>query len=98
MINKFLLGMLAVAISLTCSAQSYKTQWEAEPGKMLYHLIFGMKGKVVSTDAISWPDGRSATIQYIKTDATMYKCVDFYNGSFQETGNMCYRLKKWPST
>ncbi len=75
----------------------YQPQWEPDPGTMLYSLLFQMDGEIVGTDSLAWPDGRSAMYQYIKTDKGLYRCVDYHDESFVETGNFCWKLKKWPN-
>lgn len=73
----------------------YQRQWEPEPGQMLYSLIFDLDGEIVATGSLTSPDGRSALVHYIKTKDFFYRCIDYQNQSFTETGHFCWKLKKW---
>lgn len=87
--------LYAFAVGSVNGAESQQ-QWEPVPGQMLFSLIFDSDGKIVGTDSLSWPDGRSAMVQYIKTKGSFYRCIDYHDVSFSETGNFCWKLKKWP--
>ncbi len=87
---------LALIFSAPVFADNYQPQWEPVPGIMLYALLFGGGGEIVGTDSVSWPNGRSAMFQYVKTKEALFRCIDYHDESFIETGNNCYKLKKWP--
>ena len=91
-----LLGLLitGLVISLKSPAQEVPTQWEAQPGLAVHEIISNKGGKIISTDALPWPDGRSALILYIKTKTEVFRCVDWKQSDFQDSGFMCFKLIK----
>jgi hypothetical protein len=68
------------------------SQWIPEPGTSARdHLATG--ARIVSTDALTWPDGRSALIVYLAKDSEVFRCIDWYNRDFTPTGFSCNRLE-----
>ena len=93
---KALVALLLLIGSSAHCGEFYTPQWEPTPGVMLYWLVVESDGEIIGTDSLSWPDGRSALFQYVKTKDGLYRCVDYHDEAFRETGNMCYKSKKWP--
>ena len=99
-----LLKKLIIACVLAISLQSVNgadadkrvaSPWALVPGLSLPKLMRSeqLKG-ILGTDAITWPDGRSALIIYVGMGVNFYRCVDFFDVSFRGTGHACYKLKR----
>lgn len=69
--------LLSVLIFSISAAAEYKQQWVPAPDRMLFTLIFDSDGVIMGTDALLWPDGRSAMIRYIKIKDSFYRFVDY---------------------
>ncbi len=66
-------------------------QWVVELENSLKdYLLDG--GKIVSSSALMWPDGRPSLIVYVVKGKETIRCVDWYNRDFTSNGFMCYRL------
>jgi len=109
----FLISIFGFPFSLLAEELPKSSGWTVVPAYSLYdELYYPIKGfpaiagksedyksELISTDALSWPDGRSALITYIKISNIKddsywyYRCVDFMTVDFQENGQMCYELR-----
>lgn len=74
------------------ASQITSNQWVIQPGKSIYSILYDEGGVIESTDALPWPDGRSALIIYIRTDNAFYRCVDYKDQSFESSWFICYKL------
>lgn len=86
----------AIAVSLlatgVAAAESPPQQWEARPGLSAAELVKKHEGKIVSTDAAAWPDGRSVLVMYIEAQKRIYRCTDFMTKDYQANGYFCSEL------
>jgi hypothetical protein len=74
--------------------QELPDPWKALPGTTAYDLKQMNNATLISSDAVAWPDGRSALVTYWRggpTD-TYYRCVDFVDSNIQSTGHSCWVL------
>jgi hypothetical protein len=95
--------LAATAASLLASpAGADEGDWVIVPDTSLKRLIY-VGIPIVSTDALMWPDGRSALIVYLveetpRTDGVrlgtriLWRCIDWYNASFQSDSSTCSQL------
>ena len=83
------MGLLGLA--LAAGARS-EPSWVARPGLSPHQLLVGRGGALVSSDALSRPDGAQVLIVYIKVDAQYFRCIDWRDSSFRTTGEVCYEL------
>ena len=69
-----------------------KFEWKPIPGLTSAELAIGQEWDLISSDALSWPDGRSALLTYWENKKSSFflRCVDFRDASFQHTGGSCY--------
>jgi len=51
-------------------------------------------GRLISTDSLSWPDGRQALVTYFEVTESLWRCVEYFDSAMVKTGEMCYRLEK----
>jgi hypothetical protein len=106
-IQIFLTAFLFFLVSAQAHAQE---QWKALPQYSFNDLYYegGLfsdknvrKSQIVSSDAMSWPDGRQALIILLEVhqfgNKWLYKCVHCYDRDLRQTGHLCYELMK-PST
>ncbi len=87
--------------------------WVAIPGLTVSEIYFNQTGSpglpetrgryeshIVGTDALSWPDGRSALVTTIELLGVsedrqwLYRCVEYKDENFGSTGETCWRLKQ----
>jgi len=111
-----LLALPAILIPGIASAQDAPgQQWAPLPGHSLYSIMNGealpetLSGEgythtadVVSTDALSWPDGRSAfttlvmivafTGSFEPIGTEYYRCIDWMDADFRANGFECWNL------
>jgi len=73
-------------------AQGIPKQWEMIPKLSTYYLIHKENGKIISSNNITWPDGRSGLVIYIKTKQNIYRCIDWKDKDFRNTAYICYKL------
>lgn len=66
--------------------------WVIQPGLSAHELFVRRGAELVSTDALSWSDGRSALVLYIRADEFYFRCVDFRTASFGPNGFPCFQL------
>ena len=76
------------------AAQEPPDPWRALPGNTAYELKVTFNTTLISSDALAWPDGRTALITYWRGGpaATYYRCVDYKDADFQSTGHSCWQL------
>ena len=88
----------------------YAGEWKPLIGYSLHDLYSGKfsglakksnikrKAEIKGTSGLSWPDGRQAIITLIEIEQEgnkwLYKCIDFYSKDMQQTGQVCYELRK----
>jgi hypothetical protein len=89
-----------------------QNSWILAPSITLSGLYFNRTGSpelaenrgrytahIVGTDALSWPDGRSALITTIELRGItedlhwLYRCVNYKDANFSDTGEVCWQLK-----
>ena len=92
--------LLAVTLILLASfawTQEFTDPWEAMPGETAATIRASepLGTTLISSDALSWPDGRSALITYWRAEGRdfIYRCVDYKNADFQATGHICWLLR-----
>ena len=68
------------------------TQWEMIPGLSAHMIVAEKSGTLVSSDALPWPDGRSALITYYRASDGIYRCTDFKDESYRDMGFVCHKL------
>lgn len=89
------LVVASLLISALVRADSLEPQpdhWQLRPELTAHELLSNQGAQLISTDAVSWPDGRSALILYIQTGKELYRCVDFRDASFRANGFICFQL------
>jgi hypothetical protein len=77
------------------AAQAPNDPWTALPSTTAHDLTVTFRAVLISSDALGWPDGRSALITYWRggpSDA-YYRCVDYKDANFQSTGHACWQLE-----
>jgi hypothetical protein len=87
--------VLVSAAAIDAVAQTPKDPWHALPGTTAHDLIVTYGAVLVSSDALGWPDGRSALITYWRggPSDTYYRCVDYKDANFHPTGHACWQLE-----
>ena len=101
--------ILSILLFLLVSSV-HAREWTPLVGYSLYDLYSGKfpelakitnikrKTKVISTNGLSWPDGRQAIVVFLETEQEgnkwLFKCVDYFSKDMQETGQICYELRK----
>jgi hypothetical protein len=90
-ITALLLATVGIQFAL---AQTPPDPWKALPGTTAYDLKTTFRAELVSSDALSWADGRSVLITYWRggPSDTYYRCADFKGADFQSTGHSCWEL------
>ena len=67
LINAIFFGALLITSTFSVMASSQNSHWSPDAHASLYRLLIENSGKLLSTNSVEWPDGRSAQVQYIKT-------------------------------
>lgn len=75
-------------------ANEIPKQWANVFGVSTFDVVNNMNGKIIQSSSVSWPDGRSALILYLKTAKDIYRCVDYKDKDFVDTGFYCSKLVK----
>ena len=100
---KKVITLLIAFISLRVNA----SEWKPLPGYDTFELYSGgiankldakRKVAIVGTSGLSWPDGRQAIVTHIEVEQGKgkwhYRCVQNFAADMQQTGEMCYELRK----
>ncbi len=76
------------------AAQAQPDPWKALPGTTAYELKVTFHAILTSSDALAWPDGRSALVTYWQGGPadTYYRCIDYKDADFRSTGHSCWEL------
>jgi hypothetical protein len=84
---------ILVAMALCCfvvegMAADFQQAW-----RMVVGLTSGdlaqKDAALISSAGLSWPDGRQAIVTFWKAEK-IYRCVDFFNADYQQTGGACH--------
>lgn len=99
-----------VALFLVFATSVHAGEWKKLVGYSLHDIYEGKfkelekasnvrrETEVISTNGLSWQDGRQAIVIYLETKQAgkkwLYKCIDYFTEDMQQTGQMCYELRK----
>ena len=90
-ILKIVATILFCIINLAYGKEHPK-QWEKVPNQSVYNLIHKHNGQIVSSSYVTLPDGRSGLITYIEAKNNIYRCIDWKDKDFRNTGYTCDKL------
>ena len=92
---------ILVAVALSCFVVEGKAVEQREPHqawRMVVPLRSGdlanEKAELISSAGLSWPDGRQAIVTFWKAENSVFRCIDYFDKSFQSTGGVCYSPAK----
>jgi len=52
------------------------------------------KAELISSAGLSWPDGRQAVVTFWKAENSLFRCIDYFDKDFRQTGSACYAPAK----
>ena len=104
----FVVASFILSLGDVAYADKTKTNWVAHPATTILSLWeFTIAknenkkvskgdylGRLVSTESLSWPDGRQALIIYFEITGSLWRCIEYFDASMSGTGEMCFRLEE----
>lgn len=92
-VHKFLALVFIFFVSVHAATAA---EWEFLPEDNSAILAADLEWNLVSSTAMSWPDGRQALITFwdsrLSTETEvriLVRCIDYFNDSMQSTGGNC---------
>src|SRR5680860_1849552 len=52
------------------------------------------QAELLSSSGLSWPDGRQGIVTFWRHENSLYRCIDFFDESYQQTGGACSKPVK----
>ena len=86
--------LLSYLVGAHAAAQELTDPWKALPDTTAYELKMTFRAILISSDAVTLSDARTALITYWRGGPadTYYRCVDYEDADFQSTGHFCWQL------
>jgi len=87
-LTKLAVVLCCFGLSGRAVAQAPRETWRAVPPNS--SDLANKSAELLSSSGLSWPDGRQSIVTFWRYNNSLYRCVDDFNASLQQTGALCY--------